>query len=58
MSQAKSQTAFGQAAVSFEVHEGDYLLLLSEKIATFEAVGFRFPKESQTLRSIFEESYD
>ena len=46
MSQAKSQTAFGQAAVSFEVHEGDYLLLLSEKIATFEAVGFRFPKES------------
>jgi len=34
---------FGQAAVSFEVHEGDYLLLLSEKIATF---GFRFPKES------------
>ena len=46
MTQAKSQTAFGQAAVSFEVHEGDYLLLLSEKIATFEAVGFRFPKES------------
>ena len=43
MADAQSETAFGRAAVTFDVHESDYLLLLSERISTFEKMAFRFP---------------
>ena len=45
MSQSRSVTAFSRAASSFDVHESDYLVLLSDQVATFEAMAFRFPKE-------------
>lgn len=45
MSQSKSVTAFSRAASSFDVHESDYLVLLSDRVSTFEAMAFRFPKE-------------
>lgn len=46
MSHAKSITAFSRAAADFDVHESDYLLLTMDRISTFEAMAFRFPKES------------
>lgn len=45
MSQSKSEIAFTRAATSFDVHESDFLVLLKDRIANFEALAFRFPKE-------------
>lgn len=42
--QSKSVVAFGKAAVSFDVHESDFLVLLSDGIKTYESMGFRFPE--------------
>ena len=42
--QSKSVVAFGKAAVSFDVHESDFLVLLSDGIKTYEPMGFRFPE--------------
>ena len=43
-SQSNSKSAFGKAAAKFEVHESDYLLLVSLGISTHEQLAFRFPK--------------
>ena len=43
MADAKSALAFGRAAVSFEVHESDFLAMAADKISTFEAMAYRFP---------------
>ena len=43
MADAKSALAFGRAAVSFEVHESDFLVMAADKISTFEAMAYRFP---------------
>ena len=40
MADAKSALAFGRAAVSFEVHESDFLVMTSEKICSFEAMAY------------------
>ena len=42
--QGKSLIAFGKAAVAFDVHESDYLYLVSIGVETFEQLAFRFPK--------------
>lgn len=39
-------TAFSRAAVEFDVHESDFLILTMDRISTFEAMAFRFPKEA------------
>ncbi len=36
--------AFGKAAVSFDVHESDFLVLIGEGIKNYESMGFRFPE--------------
>lgn len=36
--------AFSRAAVSFDVHESDFLVLLSERVTTLETMAFRFPE--------------
>ncbi len=37
--------AFKKAAIAFDVHESDYLGLLSDKVNTYEGMGFRFPEK-------------
>ena len=46
MADAKSSVAFARAAVNFEVHESDYLVLCQDKVTTFESMGYRFPQAS------------
>ena len=46
MSQARSVTAFTRSAAAFDVHESDFLVMMADKISSFEALAFRFPKES------------
>lgn len=46
MSDAKSTTAFIRAAVDFDVAESDFLILLNEKITTFEGMTYRYPTSS------------
>ena len=46
MADAKSALAFGRAAVSFEVHESDFLVMAADKISTFEAMAYRFPSSA------------
>ena len=36
---------FKKAAIAFDVHESDYLGLLSDKVSTYESMGFRFPEK-------------
>ena len=43
MAEAKSELAFGRAAVDFDVHESDYLVLVEDGISTFEGLAYRFP---------------
>ena len=43
MADARSAASFARAAVAFEVHESDYLVLLADRITTFEAMAFRLP---------------
>ena len=43
MADAGSTVAFGRAAVQFQVHESDFLVLLQDRITTFEAMAYRFP---------------
>ncbi len=43
-SQGNSKISFGKAAAKFEVHESDYLLMVSLGIAAHEQLAFRFPK--------------
>eukprot|EP00435_Cladocopium_sp_Y103_P018022 s309_g4.t1 len=43
MSEAKSTTSFIRAAVDFDVAESDFLVLLNEKINTFEGMTYRYP---------------
>ena len=43
-SQSNSKISFGKAAAKFEVHESDYLLMVSLGITTHEQLAFRFPK--------------
>ena len=43
MADSKSTLAFGRAAVSFEVHESDFLVMAADKISTFEAMAYRLP---------------
>jgi len=42
--QGKSSVAFKKAAIAFDVHESDYLGLLSDNVSTYESMGFRFPE--------------
>ena len=44
MADIKSETAFGRAAVSFDVHESDYCVLIHGRINTLETLAFRFPE--------------
>lgn len=44
MADVQSEIAFGRAAASFDVHESDYLVLVSERVSTMEAMAFRFPQ--------------
>ena len=46
MADIKSETAFGRAAVAFDVHESDYYVLLGSRINTLETLAFRFPEAS------------
>ena len=46
MADVQSEVAFGRAAASFDVHESDYLVLVSERVSTMEAMAFRFPQSS------------
>ena len=46
MADVQSEVAFGRAAASFDVHESDYLVLVSERVSTMEAMAFRFPQAS------------
>ena len=46
MAEAKSTLAFGRAAVSFQVHESDFLVLVSDNMSTFESMAFRLPTTS------------
>ena len=46
MADAKSTLAFGRAAVSFEVHESDFLVMAADKISTFEAMAYRLPSNA------------
>ena len=46
MADAKSSVAFARAAVNFEVHESDYLVLCQDKVTTFESMAYRFPQNS------------
>ena len=39
--QGKSSVAFKKAAIAFDVHESDYLGLLSDNVSTYESMGFR-----------------
>ena len=43
MAEVKSETAFGRAAVAFDIHEADYYVLLHNRINNFETLAFRFP---------------
>ena len=38
MADAKSAVAFARAAVNFEVHESDFLVLCNDRVTTFEAM--------------------
>ena len=42
--QGKSSATFKKAAIAFDVHESDYLGLLSDNVSTYESMGFRFPE--------------
>ena len=42
--QGKSTVAFKKAAIAFDVHESDFLGLLSDNVNTYESMGFRFPE--------------
>ena len=42
-SQAKMPGIFERSAASFDVHESDYLILVSEGLKTHEDMYFRFP---------------
>ena len=42
--QGKSSVAFKKAAIAFDVHESDFLGLLSDNVNTYESMGFRFPE--------------
>lgn len=44
MAESKSQTAFARAAVEIDVHESDYLVLLSEGVDCYEKMSYRFPQ--------------
>ena len=44
MADAKSNVAFARAAVSFEVHESDFLVLAADRVSTFESMAYRFPQ--------------
>ena len=44
MADAKSSVAFARAAVSFEVHESDFLVLGADRVSTFESMAYRFPQ--------------
>lgn len=46
MADAKSAVAFARAAVNFEVHESDFLVLCNDRVTTFEAMAYRFPTSS------------
>ena len=46
MADAKSSVAFARAAVNFEVHESDYLVLCQDKVTKFESMAYRFPQNS------------
>eukprot|EP00435_Cladocopium_sp_Y103_P073683 s164_g44.t1 len=46
MADVQSEVAFGRAAASFDVHESDYLVLVSERITNMETMAFRFPQAS------------
>ena len=46
MADIKSETAFGRAAVSFDVHESDYYVLIYGRINTLETLAFRFPESA------------
>lgn len=37
--------AFKKAAIAFDVHESDFLGLLSDNVSTYESMGFRFPEK-------------
>lgn len=43
MADAKSILAFGRAAVNFNVHESDFLVLSHDNINTFESMAYRLP---------------
>ena len=46
MADSKSAVAFARAAVNFEVHESDFLVLCNDRVTTFEAMAYRFPASS------------
>ena len=46
MADAGSTVAFGRAAVQFQVHESDFLVLVQDRITTFEAMAYRFPQST------------
>ena len=46
MADAKSSVAFARAAVNFDVHESDYLVLCQDKVTTFESMAYRYPQAS------------
>eukprot|EP00435_Cladocopium_sp_Y103_P059009 s40_g21.t1 len=43
MADAKSTVAFARAAVNFEVHESDFLVLMHDRVNTYESMAYRFP---------------
>ncbi len=46
MADAKSSVAFARAAVNFDVHESDFLVLCQDKVNTFESMAYRYPQAS------------
>ena len=46
MSEARSRMAYGRAAVNFDVNESDFLVLLDDRVDTFESMAYRFPSST------------
>ena len=46
MADAGSTVAFGRAAVQLQVDESDFLVLVQDRITTFEAMAYRFPQST------------
>lgn len=43
--QGKSSVAFKKAAIAFDVHESDFLGLLSDNVNTYESMRVPFPRK-------------